>query len=130
MRPFARTITALTLALMAAGCLSTANTGTRAGGSYDMLTEEQIRDTNHSNLFDVIRTLRSNWLHARGVDSFESPTQIQVYLDDVRLGGVQELRSIPPAGVSYVRYYDGIAASARWGLNHGAGVIFVSTRRE
>jgi hypothetical protein len=27
-----------------------------------------------------------------------------------------------------IRYIDGIAASARWGLDHGQGVILVSTR--
>jgi hypothetical protein len=28
----------------------------------------------------------------------------------------------------YMKYFDGISATARWGLDHGAGVIYVSTR--
>jgi hypothetical protein len=53
---------------------------------------------------------------------------VQVYLDDARLGGVDELKRIPIHHVAYIRYFDGLAASARWGLDHGQGVIYVSTR--
>jgi hypothetical protein len=46
----------------------------------------------------------------------------------VRAGGVEALRRISITEVTYIRYFDGIAAAARWGLDHGYGVIFVSTR--
>jgi hypothetical protein len=29
-----------------------------------------------------------------------------------------------------MRYFDGLQASQRWGLDHGMGAIVVSTRRE
>ncbi|MGH7463012.1 MAG: hypothetical protein ACREMA_18555 [Longimicrobiales bacterium] len=51
-----------------------------------------------------------------------------VYIDDTRLGGVETLRSISTASISYIRYYDGVTATGRWGIDHGQGVIFVSTR--
>jgi hypothetical protein len=41
---------------------------------------------------------------------------------------VETLRAIGLANVAYIRYIDGVTASARWGLDHGQGVIFVSTR--
>ena len=53
---------------------------------------------------------------------------VQVYLDDNRLGGVEMLRNINTSLIQYIRWYDGIAATGRWGLDHGAGVIYVSTR--
>ena len=53
---------------------------------------------------------------------------VRVYLDNVFLGDTATLKTIPVTSIVYMRYFDGIAASARWGLDHGAGVIFVSTR--
>jgi hypothetical protein len=31
--------------------------------------------------------------------------------------------------IATIRWLDGLAASERWGLDHGAGAIVVSTRR-
>jgi hypothetical protein len=50
-----------------------------------------------------------------------------VYLDGVRMGGIDQLRTIDVRPVTYIRFFDGIAATARWGLDHGAGAIYVST---
>lgn len=96
--------------------------------SRDVLTRAEFTVGDFSNAYDVVLALRSSWLRPRGVDSFRSPTEVQVYLDDMRLGGVEELRNIRLTNVEYIRYFDGLAASARWGLDHGQGVIFVSSR--
>jgi hypothetical protein len=37
------------------------------------------------------------------------------------------LRAIDIRPVVYIRYFDRVAATARWGLDHGGGVIYVST---
>jgi len=52
---------------------------------------------------------------------------VQVYLDDSRLGGVDALRNLSLANVVYIRHIDGVDAAARWGLDHGNGVILVAT---
>ena len=116
----------LSMVALLAACASGGTAG-RVRGRPDLLTEEQIRATNHSTLYDVVRALRPNWTRTRGPDSLVNPGQIQVYLDDMRLGGVEELKQIPATGISYVQWYDGIAASGRWGLDHGNGVIYVAT---
>ena len=72
--------------------------------------------------------LRPYWLQPRGPDSFQTRRRVWVYVDDVRAGGVEALRTISITEVTYIRYFDGTAAAARWGLDHGYGVIFVSTR--
>jgi hypothetical protein len=98
-------------------------------GERDLLTYEQIAATNYTDAYQVVSALRSNWMNNRGTDTIlGSPTQVLVYLDDARYGGVEALRNIPVSAISYIRHYDGIAATARWGLDHGAGVIYVSTR--
>jgi hypothetical protein len=92
-----------------------------------LLTREQFANKGYNSPYDVIAALRSNWLATRGPDSFQSPSQVIVYLDGARLGGVDALRSIDIRPVTYIQYFDGVTAAARWGLDHGAGVIFVST---
>lgn len=116
----------LFVAVLLAACAS-------GGGAQRMdrnlLTREQILETNRQNAFEVVETLRSNWLRSRGPTSLTSQdAQVQVYIDDNRLGTVESLRTIATSMIQYIRWYDGIAATGRWGLDHGAGVIYVSTR--
>jgi len=92
------------------------------------LTQVQIGDHRFTTMYDAVEALRSNWLKSRGPDSFSSSSKVRVYLDNVSLGDVETLRTIAVATVVYVRFFDGISATARWGLDHGSGVIYVSTR--
>ena len=92
------------------------------------LTQTQFGAHQFSTAFDAVEALRSNWLKTRGTDSFQSPSQVRVYLDNVSLGDTATLRTIAINTIVYIRYFDGISATARWGLDHGAGVIYVSTR--
>lgn len=116
----------LTALLVLGGCVSA---GGRAGpqGRSDLLVEEQIRGNSYATVYDAILALRPNWLRTRGLDSFSSPTRIQVYVDNMRLGGIENLQQIPSVSVYYAQWYDGLEASARWGLGHGSGAIYVST---
>jgi len=95
----------------------------------NLLTQEDLREYRFATVFDAIEALRSHWLRERGPDSFSTPVHVQVYLDDFRLGGVEALRTLPLANVLYIRHVNGVDAAARWGLDHGQGVILVSTRR-
>jgi hypothetical protein len=93
-----------------------------------LISREELSRTHYTNLYDVVSGLRRNWLQTRGADSFNNPSQVRVYLDNVMLGGTETLRNIDPVSVTFIRFYDGIAATTRWGTDHGAGVIFVSLR--
>lgn len=120
----------LVLLVLAAGCGAGGQaSGSSPGARRDILTQEQIAATNETNVYAVVETLRSNWLRERGSDTLiREPTRVQVYLDGTRLGEVETLRAISAASVSYIQHFDGIAASARWGLGHGQGVIYVATQ--
>ena len=93
----------------------------------NVITHAQMVEQGFLNAYDAIAALRSNWLITKGVDSFNSPGRVLVYLDNSRLGGIEELRSLATPSITYIRYYDGTSATARWGLDHSHGVIFVST---
>jgi hypothetical protein len=112
------------------GLTACASSGAAGGPrtSRDILTSEQIQNTKYTNLYDVVQALRSNWMNDRGIDSLTGPTSVVlVYFDDNKLGGVETLKAISPQQIEYIRHYDGITASGRWGLDHGKGVIYVST---
>ena len=99
------------------------------GGRADVITDVEIGRTNYSNLYDVVQALRSRWLLSRGPDTILGPQgEVQVHLDDARLGGVQSLRNLSPVGVAYIQWFDPISAAQRWGLGYGQGAIYVSTR--
>ena len=105
--------------------------GTRAARpDRQLLTRDEIRSTQFTNAFEVVRALRGNWLRVRSADSFGKSSVLQVYLDMQRLnGGVEELRLMQPANIASIRFMDPVQASARWGMDHGAGAILVTTAR-
>src|SRR5437879_2457649 len=126
MRVFTMTLRALGLAVACAGCSLHHNSG---GPALDrnLLLQEQFSTRGFNTAFDVVESMRSNWLGTRGPDSFSSPSHVQVYFDGIRMGGTETLRTIDLRPVVYIRYFDGLAATARWGLDHGSGAIYVST---
>jgi hypothetical protein len=103
---------------------------TGAGARVDrtMITKSMLGDHRFTTAYEAVESLRSNWLNTRGPDSFNNPSKVRVYFDNGSLGGVETLKSIGVIEVMYLRFFDGISATARWGLDHGSGVIYVSTR--
>ena len=98
------------------------------GGRANVLTQDEIRRSNLANAFDIVSTLRPRWLQTRGADSFQRPTEIQVYVDNTRLtNGLNGLREISSLAISRMEWVNPIDASARWGLDHGQGAIVVIT---
>jgi hypothetical protein len=95
--------------------------------SHDVLTEQDLVNQGFTTAMDAIRALRGNWLETHGTNSFFTPVTVRVFVDNDEVGGVDELSSIMIASVVYIRHYDGVTATARWGIGHGAGVIYIST---
>ena len=127
-RPSGRRAAVALLAFCSA-CASSQGRPPRAVYRADrnLITQQQIIEYKFTNAFDAVQALHSNWLQARGTDSFRSPGQVLVYFDNIRLGGVESLRGIELGSILFIRHFDGISATARWGLDHGQGVIYVST---
>lgn len=119
-------VSVLSLSALLASCSRAGSTAPI--GDRNLITQAQLRDQRFSTAFDAVEALRSNWLNTRGPDSFRNPSIVRVYLDNVSLGDKETLRTIMVSTISYIRYFDGISATSRWGIDHGAGVIYVSTR--
>ena len=94
---------------------------------HDLITRDQLMSSAHNDAFEAIQRLRPYWIARGGNDTPQNPGKIQVYLDGTRLGELPALRHVPMAGITYIRFYDGLQAASRWGLDHERGVIYVST---
>ena len=127
-------MSSIKLSILIIACLAvSACAGNKPQGSrvdHNVITAEQLQENRFATVYDAVASLRSNWLQTRGTDSFMKPGQVLVYFDNTRMGGVEALRSISTSGIMFVRYYDGIAATNRWGVDHGNGVIYVSSQSE
>jgi hypothetical protein len=82
----------------------------------------------HSDVLSLVQSLRPRWLRVRGASSIAGRETVQVYLDGSRLGGPESLRQLSTHSIGSLRYLDGLEATQRWGLDHGAGAIVVSTQ--
>ena len=104
----------------------------QAGGGErvdrNVITQEQITSNAYRTAYEAVEALRPAWLITRP-DGLSAQREIQVYLDNSRLGGVETLRPIAASQVAQIRYIDAATAINRWGVDHGQGVIMVISRR-
>jgi hypothetical protein len=128
MRSRFQTLVACGLVALGSACAQSSGTSTTERPDRSLITQEQLVAAKYLTAYDAVAALRSNWLSTRGPDSFQNQSQVRVYLDSNLLGGVDALRTVSVTTISFIRHFDGIAATARWGLDHGAGVIYLSTR--
>ena len=132
-----------------------APTGLRPAPGQEPITAEDIRGTRARRLSDVIRQLRPQWLTVRGVDVLppdslrrspgdsagtalgsspyigNDPRSVpgpRVYLDDVLLGGIQDLDEIEPNSIALIEYVDPRHAMMRWGVGNNDGAIRLVTQ--
>ena len=96
------------------------------GGRY-ALTADEFRANGYHHALEAVRALRPEWLNARGIHIIgESADEtITVYLDDVRMGGIESLRQLHVQMIRAMHLLDAGAATARWGAGHSHGVILV-----
>jgi len=119
---------AVTLTALTAACSSNPAPTDRPRFDASLITREQILQGQFTNAYDAVKTLRGSWLNTVRPESFRYPAVIQVYLDGVRLGDVSSLSTVQTLPIQFIQYYNAQNATARWGMDHGAGAIYVSTK--
>ena len=108
-------------------CTPVGHTSARERVDRELITREQIDQNHFTTAYDAVEALHSNWLRPKGTDSFATPTEVVVYVNANRVGGVEALKNIDVHTITSIRHFDGLAASARWGVGHGQGAILVTT---
>jgi hypothetical protein len=121
-----------TAASLAAGCA--ASRTETPSMDPDVITFDQIARSRVGNVYDVISTLRPRMFTAHGAPMTrgqQRPTGRQapvvVYLDNVKVASVEELKGLLKGDVREIRYLSPRVATDRWGPNHAGGVIYVTT---
>ena|SRR5688572_22257722 len=124
-------------ALVFAGCAPSRNSSaSRPAGSRNstVITREEIRTAGAANAYDLVQSLRPNWLNKRGPQTLTDVTltdprregDIMVYLDVARLGGLSALREVPASSLMLVEFLDATKANYRFGRGHPYGAILLS----
>lgn len=115
-------------ALSLAACASAApSSGTTR--NPNLITQADIQATNYSSAYEVVQRFRPQWLRARQAPSFGGEFPIMVYLDNVRYGEIDSLRSIPAPSVETMEWVDAGTATQRWGTGNAGGAIAITTQR-
>jgi hypothetical protein len=104
--------------------------------SSDYVTSMEISAVGATNAYDLISRLRPRWLRTQSPASIGAGVRSQVvavYLDGVRVGELDALRSLSTSGFLTMRYYDATRAATVLrdpGSEPIAGAIVITTKPE
>jgi hypothetical protein len=130
MRPsIAVSLSALLLAACASGTGGAGAATPTARRDPNVITAEEIRTTPAQTLYDAVRALRPAWMMRSRPTALsqQNQSQLMVYVDGTRFGGMDSLRRLNPGSVQAVRYYSPSSAEARFGPGNLQGAIEVIT---
>jgi hypothetical protein len=106
--------------------ISTTNVATVTRAAADRLEYAEIGSARVANAYEAVIRLRPQFLRRRSTTGDGQPV---IYLDGVRQGGADILRSVPATVVYEIRFLTATAASAEFGRMHPAGVVSVRSKR-
>ncbi len=92
----------------------------------DILTGEQLAETQQANVYDALRQLRPRWLRARAGGGATRTLRVTVYMGSQRMGGVEFLRTLDAQEVRELRYYTGSEATTMFGTDNAGGAIVIT----
>lgn len=100
----------------------------------NVLVAQEIGRTDGRTAWAVVERLRPDFIVAAtawsggGRSAFYMDSARVVYVDGARAGGLEQLRWIRAEAVQQIERLDGPAATARFGADHAAGALMVTTR--
>jgi outer membrane cobalamin receptor len=123
----------LSILILLTACVSSSRLAEPAAAApasdSSVITRAEIDRGQWSDTYELVRNLRPRWVESRGPDTIlGEPGKVQVYVDGMRLGAVDLLRSVPTSAIQRLAWVDPVASAGRWGPDHAHGVIEVSYR--
>jgi hypothetical protein len=98
-----------------------------------VVTEEEIRASTASNLYELLQALRPHWLRNRGptgnTEVNVDQQGVRVYVERGLVGDLNALRQITPREATTIEFLDAAAATYRLGQGNPSGAIVVHTGR-
>lgn len=80
--------------------------------------------------YDLVAQLRPEYLRSRGTSSLRDlrPPTATVYLDGVRYGSLETLRTMSGEQIERIQYINAADATTRFGTGHVGGALIIKTR--
>lgn len=102
----------------------------KLNASPDLITEDDIARVHVRTAYDAVVRIHANFLTRRGTTSLlgTSDPEPNVYLDDVFIGALPQLKNIQASDVATIRVYRAWEAGTRFGAGNMGGVIEVYTK--
>lgn len=104
-------------------------------GTANLITSAEIEQAGNdiNNAYDLVQRLRPSMMRFRnqtaGTTSAGEVIGPVAYVDDVRLGALDLLRTVMRGSVREIRFLSPTDATTRWGTGHSNGVVQVLTKR-
>jgi hypothetical protein len=123
------------LSITVAACASSGNSTGRSDVKHrdsEVLSQEEMSDAGARDAYEAVTRLRPLFIKNRGISGsllLREQTRQSVYLDNMRLGGIETLSTVPIEAIQSIRYLNAGEATYRWGMNHSGGVILLSTTK-
>jgi hypothetical protein len=97
----------------------------------NLITADEIATSGAITARQAVERLRPHMLSRQSVTSIRggNADQLQVYIDNQRHGGIDQLANIQAPEIQEIRYMSGVDATNRYGTGHSAGVILVIRKR-
>lgn len=122
----------LTMAVPVLGCASGGGDGGNGSPSpsrsRDVLSTDEITDGSISTAYEAVQRFRNSWLRTRGSTTSTQNVSPVVYVEGVRFGDTESLRSIRIEDVQEMRFINARDATTRFGTGVTGGVIEVIRR--
>jgi len=129
-------VPALLLALGCAGATGTPSTRTSAQatrGSANVITFSEIESApqDANTAYDIVSRLRPMMMRPRNQTAGVAGAEfgVIVFVEDVRLGDVEQLRTVMRSTLYEIRYINATDATTRWGTGYSNGVILLRLKR-
>lgn len=107
---------------------------TGAPGHRDVLFDAEIQTNKQPGMtvYDLIAHLRPEYLRSRGTNTFRdmAPPTAVVYLDGAKLGSLDQMKSLSADRVFQIQYLSAADATTRFGMDHTAGAILITSGRD
>jgi hypothetical protein len=128
-----RIIFAVALHVVALGCGSGPAPDNGLGfRNRSILTSDEIKSSRVSGwtAHDLISQLRPEYLRSRGPSSLRNtaPVTAAVYVDDIRFGELNSLKTLSADHIFSVQYIGASDATTRFGTDHFGGAILITTK--
>ena len=118
-----RSILVIALAAGLASCGRHAPPGQRVSPS-GVLTQQEIATAHADNAYDAVQRLRPMFLRPRA-SGMTSPLLAVVFIDGIRRGAPEILRTVASTVVAEIRFLTAAEATTQYGLDLEGGVIDV-----